>query len=346
MQMRFKNILTLLTLSTALIAVSCKDEEKDTTSLSFTGSIKITLPEYMEKGSVVTFDLDTLVSLSRDDEQGSDVGYYVSNPTTGSRDTIYYDGHILNVDYPDAVYTFTAPEDLKSATLMIVGFSEGYYERSGSAAFVTVDPRLDGTGSITGFSQIPGQGIFVDPRDAARYYTVKIGDVEWMRNNLSWKGSGVSYRNSPAMDKIFGRFYTWDEARTACPEGWRLPDEKDWEALALSFGGSVDKETGNLNDAAAEIMEEISFNGTELWEYWPAVKIDNRSGLSVFPTGYATRSTYGFEFKNDNYYAMFWTADLEQDGSATYRYVCEDKDIIFHGCADGSSFALNVRCVR
>ena len=59
MQMRFKNILTLLTLSTALIAVSCKDEEKDTTSLSFTGSIKITLPEYMEKGSIVLFACGT-----------------------------------------------------------------------------------------------------------------------------------------------------------------------------------------------------------------------------------------------------------------------------------------------
>ena len=342
--MTIRRFIALLAISSICI-LSCKKKGDDIdTNLSFTGKVSINIPTYVARNEIYSFDIDTLVSLSRSDEQGDKVGYYISNPTTGKRDTIYYDGHILNEAFPDAVYHFKTPSELKSANLMIVGFSKGYYERSSTASFTVVDPRLDGKGSITGFSILPDQKLFVDPRDGHRYYTVEIDGTEWMRTNLTWTGAGVPYCSSKAMSRVYGQFYTWHQAQTACPAGWRLTSDKDWAAVASKYG-TLDPKNNNYDNVAASLMEEISFNGTALWDYWPNVKINNASSLSIFPTGYATLGMYGFEFNDNNYYAMFWTSDGSED-EGVYRYICEDKNTLFYGRADKDAFAINVRCVR
>jgi len=69
---------------------------------------------------------------------------------------------------------------------------------------------------------------------------VVIGTQVWTAENLniattdSW-----CYSNNEDGCAEYGRLYTWDAARTACPElgsGWRLPSHNDWEKLISAVG--------------------------------------------------------------------------------------------------------------
>ena len=35
-----------------------------------------------------------------------------------------------------------------------------------------------------------------------------------------------------------GNLYTWEEANTLCPDGWRLPTDEDWKNLERALGMS------------------------------------------------------------------------------------------------------------
>ena len=345
MQMKFgKTIATFLILATAAAAVvSCKDkEDEEITKESLSGRIRLPLPAYMLKGESKTFKLDTIVSLARKD--GQKIGYYFRDPATDKYDTIVFDGGVANPAFPGGVFTVTAPEELGSYSAVLTGYSSEYYVSSAVAYFDTVDPNLDGTGSITGFSPIQDGGSFTDPRDSFRYFTVRSSGLEWMRQNLVWAGAGVPYSNAEAASRIFGRYYTWNEAMTACPEGWRLPSDAEWRALA-SVSGSPAESTGDVSGAAAGIMGDLSFNGTKMWEYWPAVKISDSTGLTAIPCGYAMSTGSAPKFSGMGSYAAFWTSD-GSDGTAVYRYIYQDNNTLFKGVADVAGFRASVRCVR
>ncbi len=73
------------------------------------------------------------------------------------------------------------------------------------------------------------------------YETVEIAGKIWMTSNLNYEVPGSWCFN----DKItfcmnYGRLYTWDAARSACPQlgpGWRLPSDQEWKELAASMHG-------------------------------------------------------------------------------------------------------------
>lgn len=50
--------------------------------------------------------------------------------------------------------------------------------------------------------------MFMDPRDKHIYRSGSVIDITWMLDNLAYGGNEL---------------YTWNEAKNACPEGWRLP---------------------------------------------------------------------------------------------------------------------------
>ena len=81
-------------------------------------------------------------------------------------------------------------------------------------------------------------GTFKDPRDGKEYPTVKIGGIEWFRDDLDYDdredytgGMGdffpglhvPSYKEEGS-----SRFYGFDEAKHACPDGWEIPSRSDW----------------------------------------------------------------------------------------------------------------------
>ena len=332
--MKLNRWLVPVLLAAAAVLAGCKKEsEKEYKSMD--GGLSLSMPAYVLPGYTKTFDLDTLTTLSRAD--GGKIGYSFTNPDTGKPDTLVTaDGTVRH-----KTYTVTAPDKLGTFTLRLSAFADpdsDYLGASESVSFTVVRPGVGSQSSITHFDLTPIS--LTDSRDGRVYYTTQAGGHDWMRQNLAWEGAGMPYLDCPAMTDVFGRYYTWEEAQTACPEGWRLPTDADWVALA---GGA---EAGrDISGLAGKLMGDLYFNGTKMWEYWPAVKITDETFLSVMPTGFATVGEGTGTFQGLYTYAAFWTAD-ESEGLGVCRYIYHDKDILYRGRMSKTDFAASVRCVR
>lgn len=325
----------------ALLAVfsSCKKEEEDTTKEYMDGYVYLSFPSYANPGEVYKFDPDTLSTLSRASGNTDSIGYYFYDSYTDVKDTVRLaDGTVVK-----KVYTYTVPDTLATVSLSLVGFSEGYYTSSASQDVTVVKEGFSGEESITGFSILPEDKTFTDARDGRKYYYTTVGGVDWMRQNLAWTGAGEPYDGAPAAAGVFGMFYTRDEALTACPEGWSLPFEADWVKLAKDLG--CEGETGGiLPGVSGKLMENISFNGSRMWEYWPAVEITNAARFSAIPVGFATITLGAYGFSLYGQQAMFWSADPGTGGF--FRFIHDDNPGMYFGSVDPGTTAMSVRCLR
>ena len=78
------------------------------------------------------------------------------------------------------------------------------------------------------------------------YPIVKIGNQWWMAENLKATHSpgGVqlhgayAYNDDENLVNLYGRLYTWEAARSACPTGWHLPSDTEWNTLLNTIGSN------------------------------------------------------------------------------------------------------------
>jgi hypothetical protein len=97
---------------------------------------------------------------------------------------------------------------------------------------------------------------FIDSRDSKEYGIVKIDGQLWMAEDLSYEDKSK---------------YSWANALTACPAGWRLPTVGEWgelsediSALNLGIGAALwssDEEDGD--DSNAVTLRTHGTNGTK-----------------------------------------------------------------------------------
>ncbi len=329
---RVKYFILIATAMTLAFTSCKKDKDKDSSTREYlNGSVSFSLTKYIGVDKKVTV---TPSGVTKPNGEGV-VGYYWRTSWGNANDTT----RVENGD-GDGSFTFTTPSSSGEYTVTCTAFAEEYYTSSNTETIFAINPALDSAVTGLGFK---GKPKFTDKRDGTDYYISDYAGKSWFMNNLAYAGSGISYENSSIMDMVFGRFYTWNEAQEACPEGWRLPTEEDFVAMANAIAGQEGKfkATEEFKDVAGGMMVNAYFLGERMWEYWPKVKITNVSGFSALSTGYQSA-----KFSGLNKYATFWTADEadEDRGIARYIYV-EDPDVHV-GRYDKDSFRASVRCVK
>ncbi len=338
--MKIKNII-LIGISAAMVALpSCKkDKEESSTKEYLNGSLTFTMPAYVTKGEAFTLTPKGVTNPGTGSAE--DVGYYWSASWKSSKDTTKTEADKSG----DGSYKFTTPSKIGTFTVSCVAFATDYYTTSNSVSFSVIDPALDST--ITGaYTKL--DPVFTDARDGAKYYTTTAGGKTWMKNNLYYSKAGVSYEKSAAMDAVFGRFYTWNEAVNTCPEGWHLPSDAEFVDMAntITANGTKFLEKETFSNVAGGMMVDAKFLGSRMWEYWPQVKITNKAGFSALPVGYALDPGNSPKFTGLDSYATFWTSDSESEESAYCRYIYVKQNDVLIGARDKESFRASVRCVK
>lgn len=347
--MRKYSILPLLVAALAVLsAVSCKKDETTETKPSLAG-MTFSLDSYARGRQKIT-----VRPYGVSHPKGGVLKYYIkasSGVVVNQPDTVEVNG---GVNKPGPVsFSFTLPDSLANYTITCgaIDADKAYYASSASASITVVRPYMGG--SVTGNDIDPQDPYFIlDDRtagaqDERQYFYSNIGDKDWFRNNLAYTGSGAAYQDNDVLSYCFGRYYTYEEALTACPEGWHLPSDADWSTLCRTITGKTAAPGETVEGAGAALMADVHFNGVKMWEYWPNVKITNQVGFAALPAGYANKDGNFNAFVGINNYAAFWTSTLSEDGTqAIYRYMNVNSPDLYTGKADKHSFAASVRCIR
>ena len=149
---------------------------------------------------------------------------------------------------------------------------------------------------------------FTDSRDGQSYGVVKIGEQTWMASNLNFETADSFCPEGDSRNcKRLGRLYSWAEASSICPEGWRLPTKADFEKLITEMlKGGVASSKG---DAGAALKAKDGWfkkgNGSDVL------------GFKALPAGF--RGADG-KFDGIGGYAYFWSATEDDEFPESLAY--------------------------
>ena len=131
-----------------------------------------------------------------------------------------------------------------------------------------------------------GQEKLTDKRDGNVYRTVKVDGVIWMAENLrhKMKQGAAYYEYDQNNANTYGMLYDWKSAKSACPEGWRLPSGSDFRNLSNHFQNheSWRKKSGDTISFTIQLGGMQDHEGTfseidESGYYWTSTDYDNKS---------------------------------------------------------------------
>jgi uncharacterized protein (TIGR02145 family) len=193
-----------------------------------------------------------------------------------------------------------------------------------------------------------GTVYFTDSRDNRKYRAIEIGDNMWMSENLDYKpkkGNSWCYDNDKSNCAKYGRLYDWNTATTACPPGWHLPDDSEWDDLALEVGGGkdIDEDGEDYSNDAGKYLKARS--GWSVWRTGAGNGVDEY-GFSALPGGHRA-ATKSDTFNNSGYYGYWWTATKDENDIRLARARSLDYDNNGISRDDNDiRYGLSVRCVQ
>jgi len=205
-------------------------------------------------------------------------------------------------------------------------------------------------------AQVSGE--FTDERDGHVYCWIEIGDQTWMAENLvylpavnpvsdalfdgscfyvyDYNGTDINEAKSTPYHEKYGVLYNWTAANAACPDGWHLPEDKEWITLEM-YLGMTDSESGKRG------WRVSGETGTKMKSLtgWYNDTGRNEVGFNALPGG--CRGYGGYESKG--YCAYFWTATPAGGDNGWRRGFCCD-DVGSCRAEDRRYFGCSIRCIK
>lgn len=152
---------------------------------------------------------------------------------------------------------------------------------------------------------------------------------QWAKRNLNVRTEGsYCYADSKANCRKYGRLYTWEAARRACPasgKGWRLPTNEDWYEMAKRYGGVL-SESPESSKATYQAMREGGKAGFNAM----------LGGGRTMDGQYARIDAHGF----------FWTATESGPGTAWFYNFGKGMGALNRHADGEKARAFSVRCVK
>ena len=176
--------------------------------------------------------------------------------------------------------------------------------------------------------------VLCDARDGQLYRTFEYASQVWMAENLNYATEGSRcYENQDSNCVKFGRFYPWEEAMDACPEGWHLPSVKEYNILFDAAGGK---------DYAGFLLKSDSSWG---WDSW-----HDRSGggpgifsFSVLPAGKMMEE----KSYNEGHEANLWEDQRYDYGKLNFVHFTRDETYVRQDTQfDDEPYAYSIRCLK
>jgi len=180
-----------------------------------------------------------------------------------------------------------------------------------------------------------------DNIDAKTFDTVRIYNQTWMRTNLNIETDSGSwcYKDSAKYCAIYGRLYTWEAAKKACPMGWRLPSQQEWQTL-VDFAGGVDVAGKKLKSRTGwEVDYDGSIdNGTDRYRFTGLP-----GGHRLPPNSHRHSPEWGFGYVGT--YGDWWTAtEYSNENAYCWGMGFSKNYVSYHDF--NKDYAFSVRCVR
>ncbi len=135
----------------------------------------------------------------------------------------------------------------------------------------------------------------------------------WMAENLNYKSANSwVYGNDEKNAPKYGRLYSWESAKAACPNGWRLPNDKEWAYLTFNYGGSFNKWPGQHVNTSSDAGQKA----------YTSLIDRGDSSFSAKHGGYRNADGSFEELAFSGYY---WTSSEESNNGGWYYYFINSK---------------------
>lgn len=182
-------------------------------------------------------------------------------------------------------------------------------------------------------------GCYTDERDSVIYEIVRIGDQRWMAKNLKYKTDNSRGVKSDAKCGDCGRYYTFEDAKIACPEGWHLPSDNEWIILETELGmSSTEARKSGWRGTPPGQASKLLIGGDSKFDAGLCGGIEQFMGYNG--------SDYIIKYRifDCTQEAYFWTSSVNSNKSAWIRHLKIRASI--ERTAKNKSKYFNVRCVR
>jgi len=175
---------------------------------------------------------------------------------------------------------------------------------------------------------------YLDKRDSQQYKIITIGEQTWFAQNLnyemenSWPNEIETYSA-----KEFGRYYTLEAAQKACPAGWHLPSDAEWQQMEMEFGMSKAQAiyTGKRGNIAPFLKHNRS------WFY----KSEEGKGFNAVAAG----AYMGSNYVEVGIFATWWTANKTSELKAWTRGIHYSSTAVIRE-EKNKDYGFSVRCVK